>query len=206
MSERELGDEDLLEAMRSGNEEAFVELYRRWQAPIFRFALQMIGSREAAEDVTQEVFMLLIRGGGGYQASRGSFGAWLYGMARHVILRAIAREKPVRASLDAPEGEVQVKNLRSPCSDPHDDTVRREETELLRSAVLSLPVHYREVLVLCELHEMNYAEAARTLGCNIGTIRSRLHRARSMLAERLRWGEFEPARPLRTIAPDGYAV
>jgi RNA polymerase sigma-70 factor (ECF subfamily) len=72
----------------------------------------------------------------------------------------------------------------------------------VRSAVLALPVHYREVVVLCELHEMDYAQAAAALGCAVGTVRSRLHRARGLLAERLRdtsrdslvAGQIKPAR------------
>jgi len=206
MNERKSGDEELLRVMQDGDEEAFVTLYRRWQAPIFRFALQMSGSRAAAEDVTQEVFMALIRDSRGYCAARGSFGAWLYGIARHVTLRAIHREKTLVASLDATAGEAQVENRHAPGGNPHDEAVRRQRTEHLWSAVLALPVHYREVLVLCELHEMNYADAAASLGCSIGTVRSRLHRARSMLAERLRSAGFETARQLGTTAPDGCAV
>lgn len=206
MNERKSGDEELLRVMQDGDEEAFVTLYRRWQAPIFRFALQMSGSRAAAEDVTQEVFLALIRDSRGYCAARGSFGAWLYGIARHVTLRAIHREKTLVASLDETEGEAQVEKRRASGGDPHDEAVRRQRTERLWSAVLTLPIHYREVLVLCELHEMNYTDAAASLGCSIGTVRSRLHRARSMLAERLRSAGFENARPLGTTAPNGCTV
>ncbi len=206
MSDRQSGDEDLLRMMQDGNEEAFVTLYRRWQAPIFRFALRMSGSRAAAEDVTQEVFMALIRCSGGHCAERGSFGAWLYGIARHVTLRTIERKKIPRTFPNDAERQKQLENLRSPDGDPHDETVRRQRTERLRKAVLGLPVHYREVVVLCELHEMDYAEAARSLGCSIGTVRSRLHRARSILAERLQSAGLEAALPVRKIASNGCAV
>ncbi len=206
MSDRNPGDEELLRVMQTRNEEAFVALFRRWQGPIFRFALRMCGSRAAAEDVTQEVFMALIRDCRGYSASRGSFGAWLYGIARHVILRVIEREKTTPAPLNETGREAKVDNLCSPHADPHEETVRRQRTERLRSAVLNLPVHYREVVVLCELHEMDYAEAAQTLGCSIGTIRSRLHRARSILAERLQSVGFESTRPIGKTAPNGCAL
>ncbi len=206
MGEQEPADVDLLRAMQDGDEAAFVALYQRWQGRIFRFALQMRGSRAAAEDVTQEVFMALIRDSRGYMASRGTFGAWLYGIARHMIRRAIDREKAPAISLNDAEGSAQVENLPSSCGDPHDATVQKQRTDRLRIALLSLPIHYREVLVLCELHEMNYAETARSLGCRIGTVRSRLHRARAMLAERLRSGGLKTSRPLSTIAPDGCAL
>lgn len=205
MSDTMPGDAELLRTMQDGDEDAFLALYRRWQGPIFRYALRMLGSRMAAEDATQEVFMALIRDSRGYSSSRGSFGSWLYGIARHVILRAIEREK----SSPAPPGDLEIpartEGLRSPLGDPHDESVRRQRTERLRRAVLNLPVHYREVVVLCELHEMDYAEAAKSLGCSIGTIRSRLHRARSILAERLQ-SKFEEVRPVGKIAPDGCAV
>ena len=70
--------------------------------------------------------------------------------------------------------------------DPLGDLTRAESVEKLRQAVLALPAHYREVVVLCELHEMSYVEAAGALGCAVGTVRSRLHRARAMLAEKMR--------------------
>jgi len=206
MNERKSDDEELLRLMQDGDEEGFVALYRRWQAPIFRFALQMSGSRAAAEDVTQEVFLVLIRDSRGFRPSRGSFGAWLYGIARHVTLRAIHREKTGAASLDETGREAQIENCRAPGGDPHNEAVQRQATERLWSAILALPAHYREVLVLCELHEMNYADTAMSLGCSVGTVRSRLHRARSMLAERLRSAGFETARRLETTAPDGCAV
>ncbi len=204
MIEQKPSDEELLQTMQDGNEEAFVTLYRRWQAAIFRFGLQMTGSRAAAEDATQEVFMALIRNSRGYRASCGSFGAWLYGIARHVILHAADRQK--QATLPLNDADAQIESLCSTRGDPHNELVRRQQMNRLRNALLSLPVHYREVIVLCVLHEMNYADSAISLGCSIGTVRSRLHRARAMLAERLPLDGFEAARPLEKIAPDGCAV
>jgi RNA polymerase sigma-70 factor (ECF subfamily) len=73
----------------------------------------------------------------------------------------------------------------------------RETVEQVRRAVLALPASYREVVVICELHELGYAEAAQILGCPVGTVRSRLYRARELLALRL---ETLRARPARTVA------
>jgi RNA polymerase sigma-70 factor, ECF subfamily len=70
--------------------------------------------------------------------------------------------------------------------DPLADLTRSEMIESVRQAVMALPAHYREVVVLCDLHEMSYAEAAQVLSCAVGTIRSRLHRARYLLIEKLR--------------------
>jgi RNA polymerase sigma-70 factor (ECF subfamily) len=72
---------------------------------------------------------------------------------------------------------------------PLDDLVQAETIELVRKAVLSLPAKYREVVVLCELQDVSYGEAAEVLGCAIGTVRSRLHRARALLLAKLRPAE-----------------
>jgi RNA polymerase sigma-70 factor (ECF subfamily) len=87
--------------------------------------------------------------------------------------------------------------------DPHAELVHRQQTDRLKGALLALPPHYREVIVLCVLHEMDYAESASIIGCSIGTIRSRLHRARAILAERLRSDEAEKVQALEKIVSDG---
>src|SRR5215510_9686569 len=87
-----ISDSDLLMRLLQGDEEAFISLYRRRQAAVFRFALQMCGSESIAEDVTQEVFMTLMREGAAYNPQRGSVMAYLYGMARNFVLRKLERE------------------------------------------------------------------------------------------------------------------
>ncbi len=154
------------------DEAALVALYRLRQKAVYRFALQMSGSAAVAEDVTQEVFLKLIRGEARYNAARGSMAAFLYGIARNLVLRVATREREIAEDVAGP-GDVAA------------EFARTEEIQAVRRAVLALPVHYREAVVLCDLHEMEYAEAAAALGCSVGTVRSRLHRGRAMLAERL---------------------
>ncbi|MEK7833542.1 MAG: RNA polymerase sigma factor [Acidobacteriota bacterium] len=178
-------DEELLGLMHTGDETAFVALYRRKQGGIYRFALRMSGSESVAEDVTQEVFLHLMRGNGNFDSTRGSFQSYLFGIARNQVLRRIERERPFLSLVgsekdDAPMIESLIFN-----DDPLGDLTRRETIESVRQAVLTLPAHYREVVVLCDLHEMSYQEAAEVLNCAIGTVRSRLHRARAILVERL---------------------
>ena len=180
-------DAELLRLTLAGDEEAFTALYRRRQGGVYRFALQMSGSEALAEDVVQETFMVLVRDGGNFDAARGSLAAYLYGIARNHVLRAFDRERSlVRFDDEAEDGfETPHENLVAR-PDPLGDLTRAESVEKLRQAVLALPAHYREVVVLCELHEMSYVEAAGALGCAVGTVRSRLHRARAMLAEKMR--------------------
>jgi RNA polymerase sigma-70 factor (ECF subfamily) len=177
-------DDTLLRRMSAGDEEAFTALYRRRQGGIYRFALQMSGSEAIAEDVTQEVFLLLIREKSAYDSSRGSVQSFLYGVARNYVLRALERNR-----------EGQLEDDAEPCDRGGPDTLanltREEAVEGVRQAVLALPAHYREVVVLCDLEEMDYAGAASVLGCSVGTVRSRLHRARTLLTAKLR---ADPAR------------
>jgi len=187
-------DEELLKQSLEGDEQAFTLLYRRRQAGIYRFALQMSGSHSLAEDVTQEVFLTLIRDGARYNPRRASLAAYLYGIARNLVLRCLERQRP--ADIEAAEAICS-------SSDPAGELERDESIRAVREAVLALPAHYREVAVLCDLHEMAYEDAAAALGCAVGTVRSRLHRARGLLAEKLRLsGVGGPARgaaaPLRS--------
>ena len=180
-------DEELLRLIMAGDENAFVTLYRRRQGGIFRFALQMCGSEAIAEDVTQEVFMVLMGEARNFDPAKGSLSGYLYGIARNHVLRHLARDRSfisIAENYDE-ESDVSPEQLISP-DDPLGDLTRSEEIEAVRQAVMALPAHYREVVVLCDLHEMSYLDAAQVLNCAVGTVRSRLHRARSMLIEKLR--------------------
>jgi len=177
------GDSELLQGISRGDEGAFLTFYRRYQGPVYRFALQMSGKAEIAEEVTQDVFMVVMSSGGKYDPKRGSVAAYLYGVARNFVLRKLEQERPYITAIDDPESDYPAP------AGPQDvlaDLTRNERIESLRKAVLALPPAYREVVVLCDLHERDYAEVAAALECAIGTIRSRLHRARALLAEKMR--------------------
>jgi RNA polymerase sigma-70 factor, ECF subfamily len=191
-------DEQLLQRMLAGSEEAFTALYRRRQGNIYRFALQMSGSRSVAEEVTQEVFMLLMSQGHRYEPTRGSLVSYLYGIARNFVLRSLEKDR-LYVSLEA-EGDDRNGSTAETLTFPGDllgDLTRFERIESLRLAVLALPPHYREVVVLCDFHEMSYADAAVALDVALGTIRSRLHRAHLLLVERLKANGFTDSAPTR---------
>ena len=185
-------DGELLQSMMAGDEEALAALYQRRAPDIFRFALQMCESRALADDVTQEVFMVLIREGHSFDPTRGSLGAFLMGVARNHVLRRLRRERLYVAMDEDSENDAPTKAARTN-ENPLDDLSRRETIELVRRSVLALPERYREVVVLCDLQEMSYVEAAEILGCAVGTVRSRLHRARSLLLEKLSRAHEEEA-------------
>jgi RNA polymerase sigma-70 factor (ECF subfamily) len=184
-------DGDLLRLLSAGDEKAFIEFYRKHQGPVFRFALQMSGKTEIAEEVTQDVFVLVMNLGRRYDSERGSVAAFLYGIARNFVLRALERERPYLTVLDDPDGDFASRFAKEAAAEQDlvGGLAQTERLETLRKALLALPPAYREVVVLCDLHERDYAEAASALGCAIGTVRSRLHRARALLAEKVRASE-----------------
>ncbi len=195
-------DAELLRLMLAGDEEAFVTLYRRRQGAVYRFALQMSGSEAVAEDVTQEVFMVLMRDGRNFDPARGSLAAYLYGITRNHVLRVFDRERSfVPIGEDPDDGDVHERLIAR--DDPLGDLTRGEMLGRLRQAVTALPSHYREVVVLCELHEMSYAEAAGVLDCPVGTVRSRLNRARAMLTGKMRGAQPGAAADLTEGEPAG---
>jgi RNA polymerase sigma-70 factor, ECF subfamily len=182
-----LSDDDLLALLRAGDEGAFLTLYHRRQGGIYRFALRMSGSEAVAEDVTQEVFMMLAQGHDHYESSRGSISAYLFGVARNQVLRRLEKDRflsPIYE--DEEDQESSMPQGLVTLNDPLGDLARKEMIASVRQAVLALPAHYREVVVLCDLQEMSYADASVALGCAVGTVRSRLHRARALLVEKLR--------------------
>ena len=181
-----LSDPELLGLARAGDEEAFVLLYRRHQGPVYRFALQTSGSDSIAQDVTQEVFLALMRERLTFDAARGSLSAYLFGIARNHVLRNLEGRR-LLAPMGEDEDVFSLDPLTAP-DDPLADLTRREGLQAMRHAILALPLRYREVVVFVDLEEMSYAQAAQALGCAVGTVRSRLHRAHALLIERLRSG------------------
>jgi len=158
----------------------FTETYRRHGVPIYRFALHMSGSETVAEEVTQEVFLTLIRRPGGFDPTRGNMASYLYGIARNLVLRHLEQVRRFR-SVDENE-ETEAFRCEG---DLLEDLTRSEDIQALQEAVLRLPEKYREAVVLCDLQEVSYEAAATVLGCAVGTVRSRLHRGRGLLTARL---------------------
>jgi RNA polymerase sigma-70 factor (ECF subfamily) len=191
-------DDELLIRLRNGDEEAFAALYRRRQAAIYRFALHMSGSMPAAEDVVQEVFLVLLREGCGFDPERGTLSGYLYGIARKLVLRHVERGRS-DVALESGADDAELPEL-AVNDDPLAELTEREGIETLRRAVQALPRRYREVVVLCDLEEVDYADAAVALGCPIGTVRSRLHRARGLLLDKLNQ-ERNPRQAMRGLRP-----
>jgi len=179
-SESEQSDELLLKAVGRGEEPAFLAIYRRRQASIYRYAMHLCGDADVAAEAVQETFMALLRDASRLDASRGTVLAWLFAVARNQVLRQL-RSRQRHLSL---EDEDQAEPVASGCVLA--DLEQEQLTSRLHELMATLPPVYREVLVLCDMQELSYEEVSSIAGCPTGTVRSRLHRARATLAGKLR--------------------
>ena len=171
----EMDDTALLGRARRGDETAFSQLFARHQRQLFRYATYM-GGGDSADDIVQDTFLAVLNQKGRTDTLTGSLIGYLIGIARHLVMKQ-------RASEWAATDEV----IDPPSDEPNafDRLVLTESVDHVRAAVKSLPAAYREVVVLCELEDIDYADAAAMMQCPVGTVRSRLHRARALLAAKL---------------------
>jgi RNA polymerase sigma-70 factor, ECF subfamily len=195
-------DDALLRDAACGDEPAFSMLYARHQPAIYRFAVRLTGSEAAAADVTQDVFLALIARRLSFDRRKGDLAMYLLGVARQIVRRRFRRESRHVQLSDLPQPET-----RDPAQKRDRDPIQlaivtqHERVLLMRRAILSLPLRYREVVVLCHLHGLTYAQAAAVIGCRIGTVRSRTHRALRLLENKLR--PFDRTVPVDIRRPGG---
>jgi RNA polymerase sigma-70 factor (ECF subfamily) len=181
-------DTELLRQVRAGTAAAFEALYLRHQGPLFRFALLRCGSVDTAADVVQEVFMGLLTGSFKFDPLRGLLQNFLFGVARNLVMK---QELPRRryAALPEPDDDDDAgiePDSASEAAEPLARMLSNEQAEDVRRALALLPPHYRDVLILYEMHDLSYLEIADICQLDIGTVRSRLSRGRAALAKRLR--------------------
>jgi RNA polymerase sigma-70 factor (ECF subfamily) len=180
-------DLDLLRRLRAGDAHAMSALYQRHQGPLYRFALLRCGSSELAADVVQDVFVALIENKLAFDPARGSLANFLFGVARNFVLKreeAQRRHLPMPSSTDE-DGETIDIDLLDPAPLPVESLLASERAEAVRTALAQLAPHYRDVLSLYEMQDQSYVEIAHICNIDIGTVRSRLSRARAKLLELL---------------------
>jgi RNA polymerase sigma-70 factor (ECF subfamily) len=163
-------DEELYRLMQKGDRAAFAELYERREPALYRYALHASGSATVAEEVASEVFVQLMSAGSRYDEQRGTLESYLYGVARNLV-RVVRRQGRVEEVVDRPFEHDILGGL-----------IDSEMTAALYRALESMPERYRDVVIFCDLEERSYEDVARLIGRPIGTVRSRLHRARALLA------------------------
>ena len=178
------GDRELVQLMIAGEERGFVSLYRKYQPSVYRFSVQISGAQHVAEEVTQETFLALIRAPHKYQAERGPLLLYLLGIARNLIWKNMRRDR----FFETLDEDREMPLTSAP--DLANDLAQQQRVARVRHAILSLPRKYREVIALCSLQELTYEEAATVVGASIGTVRSRMHRAKQLLLRKLKEGRL----------------
>jgi RNA polymerase sigma-70 factor (ECF subfamily) len=177
----------LVQHARSGSEEAFTRLVEAYQDSVYNLAYRMLGDAAEAEDAAQETFVRLYTRLSTYDARR-KFSSWLLSIASHHCIDRLRRRKP-ETSL---ENVVKWRSMPDSSADPEGYALQAERGAEIQQLLSELPAHYRAVIVLRYWHEMSYDEIASTLGATESTIKSRLHRARRMMAENLGSRRFRP--------------
>jgi RNA polymerase sigma-70 factor (ECF subfamily) len=189
-------DAELVERLKQRDEDAFLHLYDLHRSSVFRFLMHMTGSIVIAEELTQEVFVVILDSMsagtvGQFDPQKGTLEGYLLGIARN-LTRAERRRANRAVSLDSvvetPEWSRLLENF-SQNNQGWDMAMfleKRSELRDLYRAILELPRHYREAVVLCSLQEKSYRDAAAILQCSEGTVASRMNRARAILAAKLR--------------------
>lgn len=192
-------DNDLMRQMREGKVSAFQLLYKRHQGAIYRYALMRCGRTALAADVVQDVFMGLLNKSFTYNASLGSLQNFLFGVTRNLLLKqeyAESRHQPLPAY-----GEEEDEVLQSEACDLSETIFSRQLTNQVQQAIAMLRPHYRDVVILYELQELSYAEIAVICSIDIGTVRSRLSRARAAMLDyckKLDWNPGSEATRIKT--------
>jgi RNA polymerase sigma-70 factor (ECF subfamily) len=189
------GDAQLISRLRQGDEQAFLMLYDRHQRSVYRFLMHMTGSIAIAEELTQEVFFVILNAMCSgtvslFNSEKGTLEGYLLGIARNFAREEHRRSRRLLSLdtvLESPEWSQFLNKVSQDnrAWDASEQLAARSEMKVLYSAILELPSHYREVVVLCSLQEKSYQEAAAILQCSEGTIASRLNRAKTLLAAKL---------------------
>jgi RNA polymerase sigma factor (sigma-70 family) len=159
-------DEDLMLEVRNGAGETLGVLFDRYHAPLFNFYSKLTGDRTLSEDLVQEVFLRILRYRQTYQPGT-PFRAWIYQIARNA--RVDHYRKSPRHITFEPE--------MAPPVMPKDSAQQSEEAALLHRALMQMSEDKREILILSRFQELKYEEIARLLGCELGTVKTRIHRA-----------------------------
>jgi len=167
-------DAELLARIGRGDEAAWDRLFERHGRVLYRFALRSTGSSDAADEVVQEVFLALIQNSGGFDPQRGALRSYLFGAARNQIARRARLGPVLEEPPEAVESETPLAGMEA-----------AERLATVRRAVEALPETYREAVILCDLEELSYDQAATALDVPVGTVRSRLNRGRALLERKL---------------------
>jgi RNA polymerase sigma-70 factor (ECF subfamily) len=187
----DMDDHQLLAATLTGAEDAFLEITRRYRNQITNYVYRMLDDYDRAVDLAQETFVRVWVNAGRYQATY-SFSTYIYKIAHNLAISELRQRKRRRtiqlptffSDKDNEEMEVEIEDRKQPLAD--DVMIGDERRRAVSRAIASLPEKYRAALVLWHIDEKSYDEISEVLGLPVGTVKSRINRARNLLKEKLR--------------------
>ena len=180
-------EKELITKAKKGDQDAFGQLVLAHQNKVFSLCVHMMGNREEAEDMAQEAFLKAWRSLGGFQGES-SFATWMHRLTTNLCLdhlRKQARRQNISVAVSLDDEETVFAEPADPGSDPQQELERKERQRALVERLKELPEHHRRPLVMREVAEMSYQEIADALELDLGTVKSRIARAREALRKRL---------------------
>ena len=191
-------DEELVRKSKEGDERAFGELISRYESKVYSLALKMVRNPEDAEDVLQDTFLRAYRGIKSFQGAS-TFSTWIYRItANSALMRLRKKQLPTVSIEDADERETPV-NIADWTPGPVEQLLNRELQQVMDEAIEALPPEFRQVFVLRDIEEMSNAEVADVLDLSVAAVKSRLHRARLKVRNRIAGYFSENAKPKRAM-------
>jgi RNA polymerase sigma factor (sigma-70 family) len=187
-----VSDEDVMLQVRNGEVQMLGVLFDRYQAPLFNFYSKMTQDRTVSEDLVQEVFLRILRYRQTYRPGT-QFRTWMYQIARNTRLDQVRKIRPESPLVAEPIAPLSLS----------DSAQQQQEAQLLQRALMQLPEDKREILVLSRFQELKYEDIARLLGCEVGAVKVRVHRALQQLREiYLSLESHSPSKDLRRSPED----
>ena len=184
-------DEQLVRKSQQGDERAFGELVDRYESKVYSLALKMLRNAEDAEDVLQDTFLRAYRGIKAFQG-HSTFSTWIYRItANSALMRLRKKQLPTVSIDDAEEREVPI-NIADWAPSPVEQLLSQETQQAMNDAIESLPPEFRQVFVLRDIEELSNSEVADFLDLSVAAVKSRLHRARLKVRNRLASHFSEP--------------
>ena len=178
----DLSDEALMLRVKDGNHDAFSELLRRYERQLTVFFLRQLGDEDGARDLLMDTFLRIYKAAYRYEP-RAKFSTYIYQVARNLIINE-AQKRAFRKT-DSLDQINEESNVQIAVEDPDPEQVlsRREQQLMVQQALEELPEDQRTILILVEYQDLSYERVAQIMNCSVGTVKSRMHRARQKVRE-----------------------
>ena len=174
-----MNEKELIARLQARDEAAFEELIRQYEKKVYSLCARMCGNAEDAEEAAQDAFLALWRGIDRFR-QESSLSTWIYRLASNACIDLMRRKKKGAGSVSLDDEELFVDAV-DPAPQPHEEAERRETQRLLQEGLLSLPAEYRSILLLREIEGLSYSEISAALDLELGTVKSRISRGRTLL-------------------------